>query len=151
LILLIEQHELFKYDRSTTFINNKNSLSYNTKLILSPTPKLHKVKIHENKIKYIVVNDEDTYYKISKEFDMGLWQLYKYNDLDKNDLLITGDVIFLQPKRNKAQTEFHVFKNEDSMKQISQLYGLKLKKLHKKNKTSIGSEPNVGENFSKKT
>ncbi len=145
LISLIEQHELFKYDRSTTLINNKNVLSYNDKLMLKPLAKSHKVKIHKNNIKYIEVTDEDTFYKISKEFDMGLWQLYKYNDLDKNDLLITGDVIFLQPKRNKAQIEFHVFKNGDSMKEISQLYGLKLKKLHKKNKTSIDSEPSIGD------
>ena len=41
---------------------------------------------------------------------MGLWQIYKYNDLSENDILQTGDIIFLQPKRNKAKNNYHVFK-----------------------------------------
>ena len=76
---------------------------------------------------------------------MGLWQIYKYNDLSKNDILQTGDIIYLQPKRNKAKVAIHTFKKGDTMKSISQLYGIKLKKLLKKNNLTIGSEPNIGD------
>ena len=52
---------------------------------------------------------------------------------------------FLQPKRNKAKNNYHVFKKGDSMRSISQIYGVKLKKLYSKNNLKIGTEPQIGD------
>lgn len=146
LIKLIEDHQLYNYDYSYVVAKNRsNDPTENEIKLTKPKYQYHKVRIHENNIKYIKVNRKDTYYKIAKEFDMGLWQIYKYNDLSENDILQTGDIIFLQPKRNKAKNNYHVFKKGDSMRSISQIYGVKLKKLYSKNNLKIGTEPQIGD------
>ena len=75
---------------------------------------------------------------------MGLWQIYKYNNLDKGDILKINDIIFLQPKRNRCNVKFHVVKNGDNIKSISQFYGLKLKKILKRNDMSIEDSLLIG-------
>ena len=72
--------------------------------------------------------------EIAKEFDMRLWQLYKYNDIENEYDLTKGEKIFIQPKKNKGKVVVHITKDGESMRSISQLYGVKLKKLKKRNK-----------------
>jgi len=59
-----------------------------------------------------------------------------------------GDIIYLQPKRNKAIEDYHKVKTGETMRSISQLYGVKLRKLYKKNRMIIGTQPNVGDQIS---
>jgi hypothetical protein len=95
----------------------------------------HTVMLHSNNIKYIVAKKGDTFYRISKEFKMGLWQLYRYNDYgDRKDVLEEGDIVYLQPKRrrSKKNATFSVT-NPISMRTISQLEGIKLSSLMDKN------------------
>ena len=146
LIQIIDHNQLYLYDHSYELANNRQSKSGKNNYKISELKQYnHLVKLHDNNIKYIIVNNKDTYYKIAKEFDMGLWQIYKYNDLSKSDILKTDDVIFIQPKRNKAKTPYHIFKKGDDLKSISQQYGVKLKKIYKKNNIEIGFSPNIGD------
>ena len=64
---------------------------------------------------------------------MGEWQLYKYNDWPKDQELYGSGVLFLQPKRGKARSEFHMTERGESLWDVSQLHGIKLKKLLRKN------------------
>jgi len=86
-----------------------------------------------NNIKYILAKREDTALKIATELDMMAWQIYKYNDLKKGSRLEQGQIIYLQPKRNKCSRKLHIAKSGDSLQSISQEYGIKLKQLIKKN------------------
>jgi len=79
---------------------------------------------------------------------MNEWQLYRYNDLNKSDVLEEGQILYLQPKRNKAQEDFHIVKSGDTMRNISQQYGVKLNKLYKKNNMIMGTQPNAGQKIS---
>lgn len=89
---------------------------------------------HENRVKYVVAKKGDTYYRIAKEFDMGLWQLYQYNDLDpKKDCLEEGDLVYLQPKRLKGINPFIVLDKPMTLNQISQREAVKVKSLLHKN------------------
>ena len=143
LIALIEGSDLSQYDKVTGVPTNKPTTIPIARGV-KRAPNMHQIGIHENKIKYIVVKKGDTFWKIAKEFDMGLWQLYKYNDLSKKDILIAGDVVFLQPKKNRAKSKKYRIKNGDTLRSISQDYGIKLKSLCKKNNLGYGSELKVG-------
>lgn len=103
----------------------------------------HTVKLHTNNIKYVVAKKGDTYYRISKEFQMGLWQLYKYNDYgDRKDVLEEGDIVFLQPKRRRSKRNNQNFSvtSPISMRTISQLEGIKLSSLMDKNTVTSPDE-----------
>ncbi len=156
LIDLIERYDLDQYDTQRVLANGVESQSIATKvenrivvpnatITMSAMVNVHAVVLTNNNVKYIQAKNGDTFYKIAKEFEMGLWQLYKYNDLTKKDILLAGDIIYLQPKRNKSKTvAFHIIKENESLKEISQLYGIKLKKLYKLNDLVFGLNPPAG-------
>ena len=63
------------------------------------------VYLHPNRIKYVISKEGETLLEIAKEFDMRLWQLYKYNDIENVYELTKGEKIFIQPKKNKGKVE----------------------------------------------
>lgn len=95
----------------------------------------HEIFIHKNKISYVVAKRGDTFYQIAQEFDMAMWQLYRYNDFgDKKDVLTEGDIIFLQPKKNRSKTDASLtIKTPVSLRQIAQNEGIKLQALMHRN------------------
>jgi LysM repeat protein len=96
----------------------------------------HNVIQHENKVKYVVAKNGDTFYKISKEFGLNLNQLYRYNNFDtKKDVLEAGDVIYIQPKRRR-----NLFKNKEitvtntmTIDELSQKYATNVKSIKRLN------------------
>lgn len=103
--------------------------------------------LNRNRINYIIVMKGDTYNALSQELKLMPFELASYNDIEKNAPLDSGQVLYLQPKRNQASIEFptHTVKEGETMKQISQMYGIKLDALYKKNLLQEGMEPAAGD------
>lgn len=141
LLEIIETHQLYKYDE----VEGMPTINVLTETQKHPETIEAREILRFRMIKYIIVKPGDTFYKIAKDTDKDLWQLYKYNDLEDNDKLIAGQKLYLQPKRNKAKESFHTVKKGETMKSISQLHGIKLKKLYKKNNMTPGQEPKPGD------
>lgn len=102
--------------------------------------------MENNRIQYIIVKDGDTREKLEKEFQLLNWELAKYNELNSNFELVPGQILYLQPKRDKAEPGKENCNTEagDTMYLISQRYGIKLKKLYEMNRMEEGTEPEVG-------
>ncbi|MFZ6053433.1 glucosaminidase domain-containing protein [Halocola ammonii] len=105
-------------------------------------------KVSDNRIRYTIAKEGDNFEKIAEAFEMVPWQVRRYNDLDKGEKLEAGQRIYLQPKKWRAQKDFHVVEEGETMWDISQMYGVKLKKLYKKNNMERGTEPKVGQKLS---
>lgn len=103
-----------------------------------------------NERKCIYTRTGETVDEISTEYDVDPRLLRKYNELDKEKKMRfrPGQIVFLQPKRNKGTEEYHTVQRGETMYSISQKYGIKLRKLYKKNKMKAGSEPKTGEKLS---
>ncbi len=99
----------------------------------------------ENNVKYIVSKTGDTWLSIAKENEMMLWQILKYNDVDREDVLRDGTVVYIKPKRNSASKEYHVVKAGETMRDISQMYAVKLNQLYKKNQIEPGTTLRPGD------
>jgi len=99
-----------------------------------------------NRIQYIIVRDGDTYESLADEFQLLKWEIGKYNELPADALLTPGQIIYLQPKRNKADVGNDVctVKEGDTMYLISQRYGIKLSALYELNSMEAGTEPAMG-------
>lgn len=134
LIGIIELYDLHQYDR-------KDALKF-----LKKNPNPHQPYI-ANDLLYIVVRSGDTWKAISKEFDISLKKLRKYNDLYKGYVLQVGDILYLEEKNKRAGKEHivHVLRAGESMHSISQKYGIRLKNLYKLNKMNPDdSAPETG-------
>ena len=92
----------------------------------------HEVK-YLNRIKYIVVQKGDTPERICNEFDVWLKQFYKFNDLKPGMKLKPGTIVYLQPKRRKGDVKYHTTVDGESLWDVSQKHGIKMKWLLKRN------------------
>lgn len=154
LIKIIEDNQLFVFDRG-------GSLSYNTgrdsdidsqDVVLGDVDNfsinLNKHKVYErNRIDYIIAKESDTYESVTEEFGMLAFELYKYNEISEKSKLAEGNIVYLQPKRMKAQagSNHHIVKEGETMYTISQMYGVKISSLLSKNLMQEGDEPSVGQ------
>jgi LysM repeat protein len=141
LVEMIETYKLYQYDQTAELPNITP---------VAETPKhpsnlnVRQVMLFNNR-KYVIVKPGDTFYRIAMEADVELWQLYKYNEMTEKDKLSPGTKMYVQPKRNKAREEYHIVEKGETMHYISQLHGIKLKALYKKNNMKQGEEPKAGD------
>lgn len=140
LIKIIEQNELYQYDRMNSSLadhkkskKEKKNKTKKTKRTVSKRIGNHPIRLHENNIKYIEVIDGDSFEKIAEELNMGLWQLEKYNEWPEEKSIQSVDFLYLQPKRRKGKSESHIVEHGESLWDVSHKYGIKLKRLEKLN------------------
>ncbi len=105
------------------------------------------IEIENNGVRCVRVITKDKLSNVAKAFKMSEKKLLYYNDLmPKMDVLEAGDYVYLWCKKNSADSRFeeHTVEAGESMHSISQLYGIKLKKLYKLNDLEYGTPAEVG-------
>ncbi len=97
--------------------------------------------------KAIIAIEGDDYSRIADEFGKKDWQIYKYNDAYAGDVPMVGEPVFLKSKRSKAPrgNDWHVVQKGESLRSVSQWYGVKLSSLRKINRLDEGAEVRAGE------
>ena len=141
LIRVIETSELYRFDKMTSIdvvSNDKNKIEYerlNIKVV--------------NDVKMTLANEGETAADIAERINISAKRLVRYNEriTSKNQKLKKDTRVFLQDKRNnfRGKKKWHYVQEGESLFDISQLYGVKLSKLHKKNRIPNRSEPAIGE------
>ena len=99
-----------------------------------------------NRIEYIVVRPGDTPESLRNELDLYKNEISRYNGLPYDADLEPGQIIYLQPKRRKAERghDIHVVEEGETMEDISQIYGVMLKHLYRMNLMPEGAQPDPG-------
>lgn len=148
LIKFIEDYNLFQLDAMPQAMEPMNSISdnaipNNVRKAVPPEPKVYR----RNRIKFLVTVEGDNIKNLTYNLDMLKWEIRKYNEIPKNRDVRPGQVIYLQPKRIKAEGgySFHEAEKGESMYSISQVYGIKLKWLYKRNHMKPGTQPKAGQ------
>lgn len=132
--------ELEEEDRE--FRVNNSDLSPGDEFVVTRS---NRVKVR-NRIEYIIIEEGDTYESLAREFELLRWELFRYNELEEDAVLRPGQLLYIQPKRKKAEagSDYHILKEGETMYSISQLYGIRLKSLYEKNRMEPGYEPPAG-------
>lgn len=159
LIRLIEKYDLAQYD-SPTYKESKKDKGkpssepaierpLNTKPTLIPidqkSPTGRKMYTINAK-KLVLATKEDSYTGIAAEFGIYSWQIRAYNDLYKKQKIQEGDLIYLEKKKGKAGKNFkiHVVVQGETLQYVSQIYGIRLKRLLKLNNLPEGIQVPAG-------
>ena len=161
LIRTIEDNNLWYFDRgynsislppqtslavittqSKDSIRKSVSIPIGNAVVLARVPRV----LENNRIQYIIVKDGDTREKLEDEFQLLKWELPRYNELNSDFQLIPGQILYLQPKRDRAEPgkEYYNCVEGDTMYLISQRFGIKLKKLLEMNRMADGTKPAEG-------
>ncbi len=136
LIRLIEENNLAQYDRpgakrSTSPAPPKTNRGGNEEIVIEIQHGLQ-IQQSSNRIKYVVADGDYSPEALADRMDMGPWQIKKYNDLMDNETIKEGQLVYLQPKRGKNRDyDTHTVKEGETLRGISQKYGVKIKKILK--------------------
>lgn len=159
LIRIIEENELYKLDKEGLKLDKEGVASRKDRKDEGKAGAIYdeddtlpdvrvavyrSIKLSDNNIKYVIGKSGDTEESLAKELDLMPWQIRKYNDFSSEHSPKEGDRIYLQPKRGNAKTAKHTMKAGETIWDVSQKYGVKIKKIYKRNELTPGTEPTEG-------
>ncbi len=82
----------------------------------------------------ILAQAGDSPEKLAERADVSLRRFMRFNDLRENDRIVPGDVYYLKKKGRKAVVPYHTTQPDQTLWQVSQVYGLRMKFLLKYNR-----------------
>lgn len=160
LIKIIEENQLFLYDsgvmrdalpadkinhNKVNGLANKNhaaSMKYDFEYV-EVTNGNRSIYVN-NGVRLVISRMGDNAQTIADDVGVHTFQILKYNELGSKETIQPGSIIYVEPKKKKADTEFHIMQEGESMRDVAQLYAVKLKELYKKNELQTGHEPLPG-------
>ena len=153
LIRTIEQYQLFLYDgkvgiaEKTMMFDSTDFVRYAWVAGFVPAGKAAdgRRKYINNELECVVANKTDKLSTLSVILDIPVKRLMKYNDLKVAGTLEPGQVVYLEPKRRKAAVKEHIAGKTESLYEISQRYGIKMKFLLKRSGMAEGINPYPGQ------
>ena len=146
LIEIIQLYKLNRYDKAKSYDkfmarHSRDHASNN---------KLHAIHTFNGNY-YIKVRQGDTFRSLADELGISYRKLAKYNERDKRDALVPGEIIYLAKKAKRAPKSYkgrlHYVRAGESMYSIAQLYNIRLKYLYKMNKLSPDYQLKVGDSL----
>ena len=143
LINIIEANNLQQYDEYV--IANKDANWKKNPVAQTEYAGNRKVK-YNNRVKYVIAKEGDTFESLADEMDLLDWQLPKYNGMNMASKIKEGTYIYLQPKRKKASVDnkTYMVKEGETILDISQKFAMKESEIRKKNGLAENEEPQAG-------
>lgn len=146
LINIIEENELAKYDNPKTRPDMDEVVRETNNDIVfaeeekeskpkTQTTSAYPVKLSDNRIKYVVARGGEEMRALADALLLNEWQIKKYNDLEAEHNFEQGERVYIQPKRKKSKTEKIKIKEASTLREVSQVFGVKMKRLVKYNPT----------------
>ena len=144
LIRIIEENQLYQFDQLVMEGNLEGMDT--TEFLASAGSSAKRTVLYNNRIEYIRTEAGDTPESLRDELGLYKNEIYRYNDLSRDVDLEPGTILYLQPKRKKAAPghETHIVEAGQTMYEISQIYGVKLKQLYRMNLLTEGDQPLEG-------
>ena len=152
LITIIERYSLNQYDLpegavsavATTRADDNLMKAYRSLFTyFAPGPNTRNIYLNIQ-TQCTIALEEDDLLKIARDFQMKAKDLMQFNDLKRAGGIREGQVIYLEKKKRKAVQKRHVVGNNQTMWEISQVYGIRLENLYRKNLLPEGFEPPAG-------
>ena len=103
------------------------------------------IQTHPNGgLKYVVLGGDLDLASLSEKYKINESRLMTYNEL-RSKKLKKNQIIFLEYKNSEGSQDFYTAQKGDKMYEISQKFGIKLRKLYTKNRMEEGREPREGQ------
>ena len=153
LIRMIEMFRLYEYDSADVSI--EESVEQPVKEPLRETKRHHKTNGYAlaretysiNGVPFIYAYAGEKYSDIASRYGLFLKEVLSFNDVAADCEVPCDAVVYLQAKKNKAAKgcDQYVVEEGMGMREISQKFAVKLKKLYRMNSVDEGYVPQVGE------
>lgn len=168
LIGYIETYELHQYDKIGLALieankNNNNNehvladktnekqRSNNSVITVDDVKKEEKVIVNGreeytvNGIRALRAKTKEDPFAIAYEYNIPYEHILAFNDLTEGDKFMEGEYIFLQTKKSRGSEASYKVKEGESMHDVAQNTGIKLRDLYSRNQMRMNDQPYAGE------
>lgn len=97
----------------------------------------HTTIIPLNGIPSVLAKQSDDVHSLSAKGGISEKRFRKYNDMGPGDKVIPNEFYYIRKKKGRSKIGFHVAQKGETLWEVSQLYGIRMSKLAKKNRMSI--------------
>jgi LysM repeat protein len=98
-----------------------------------------------NRAKVVYAKAGTSLLALAEKNNISVHRLIDFNEMEQEDVLIKGQLIFLQRKRRQGATDIHFAKQGETMYDIAQAEGIRLENLLKFNGLAAHQKPAAGE------
>ena len=98
-----------------------------------------------NKTRVVYVKAGTSLLAVAGQYAISLPRLLEFNDMKEEDVLVKGQLIFLQRKRRTGATEYHVMRQGENLYDVCQSEGIRLEDMLEMNQLSPDERPAPGE------
>ncbi|HVS98034.1 MAG TPA: glucosaminidase domain-containing protein [Puia sp.] len=98
-----------------------------------------------NKTRVVYVRGGVSLLSVAGQYDIPLARLLEFNDMQQEDVLVKGQLIFLQRKRRTGANEYHVMREGETLYDVSQSEGIRLQDMLEMNQLTPDERPAPGE------
>ncbi len=141
LITFIDRHKLHRFDGVKLSEEEDRELKEDKAEIV----KGHGKEFTNNGVPGVIAKANESFAQIALNYDLKVYQLYRFNDLEKDAVCKEGDTVYLKSKKQKSDSSFHTVSGTETMYWISQRYAIRLDKLLERNLITLGQQPALGE------
>lgn len=141
LIKYIEDYQLYRFDTEEDIPPSPLTIEEPVKYTPSGREtfsfSLSRQMYSLNGVAFVYSVEGETYDDIAREYDLFKKEILKFNDLKMAEPLEPGTIVYVQAKKKdsaKGLEKYIVEEDGESLREISQRYGIKLSALLKKNK-----------------
>ena len=155
LIKVIEDYELYRYDGDQAAEVPEPPLAIEHPVEVSKATAREEIRFslsrdvfEVNGVSCIYAVNGDTYESLAKANGLFLSEILRFNDLNESRPLEAGETVYLQPKKSKAARGLEKYIASDdgeSLRDISQRFGVRLSALCRMNRLKPDSVPLEGD------
>lgn len=141
LIRMIEMFRLYEYD------NVKESPEEAPRQLRTNRYNLSREMFSRNGVPYIYAYAGEKYSDIARQYGLFLSEVLSFNDVAADCEIPSDAVVYIRAKKRKAAkgNDEYVVEEGMGMREISQKFAVKLKRLYRMNSVDEGYVPQVGE------
>ncbi|MDP2188060.1 MAG: glucosaminidase domain-containing protein [Sphingobacteriaceae bacterium] len=98
-----------------------------------------------NKVKVVCAKAGDSPLSIAETYGLYPYQILKFNDLAEEVRFREGELVYIEAKRKRAEVAQHVVGEYESVRDLSQRYGISTSAIRRKNQLRAAEEFAAGE------
>lgn len=146
LIRLIESYDLSRYDRGTV-VKVASPEKIERAVVMPETYEekfsfpLERTVYQKNGVACIYSIEGDSYESLADLYDLFPKEILRFNDLSESEELLPGTLVYIQAKKRKAAKGLEMYivgEDDESLREISQRFGVKMKSIISRNRLQEG-------------
>jgi LysM repeat protein len=114
-------------------------------LVIDQTPNFPEGEFKINDTRVVYARPGTALLAIAQQYDVPLKRLMDFNEIKEENVLVKGQLLFLQRKRKHGSQPFHTVQAGETVYDIAQAEGVRLESLMDYNHLDNGMQPAAGE------